>query len=117
MTFPTKAQWLVAIHKGFRSDGAMCSSNRIYFTRIGNGDLTYPPLPVDLHNYRYFIGGDHADRIAADHEFLEFMYDVIEERSWRIVRGLAQRRALKYFHLVRSPSLPGCSYRYKEQLL
>lgn len=110
--FPTEAEWQAAIDAGFKSNGATMSPDSIYLVSIANGDNRYPPLPADLHDYRYFMGGTEEDRKFADHEFFEFMLDVIEERLWRVVHPLARRRALKYYEAVR---LLGYKFfKYKE---
>ena len=115
MSFPTRAQWFVAIHKGFRRGGTNCRPSTIYLIRIANRDNSYPPLPADLLDYRYFIGGVEADRKNADREFFEFMLEVIGERGWRIVRPFARRRALKYYEAVRSRGHR--FFRYRGNLL
>ncbi len=102
LSYPTKREWSEATLKGFRSNGATMSPDTIYLVSIANGDNTYPPLPADLHDYRYWSGGTEADRLAADREFMEFMFDIIEERHWRWMRPLARRRALTYYDAVRA---------------
>lgn len=110
--FPTRDEWDAAIKAGFRSNGATMSPDTIYFVSIANGDNRYPPLPADLHDYRYFMGGDEEDRKFADHEFFELMLDVIEERLWRVFHPLARRRALKYYEAVRFVGYK--FFKYKE---
>lgn len=111
--FPTPEEWKAATKAGFRSNGATMSPDTIYLVSIANGNNTYPPLPADLHDYRYWVGGDEDDRKFADHEFFEFMLDVIEEEHWFWLRPLAARRALKYYEAAR---LLGYRYfNYKEK--
>ena len=99
--FPTWEEWKVATKAGFQSNGATIAPDSIYLVRIANGDNRYPPLPADLHDYRYWVGGDEEDRRLADHEFFEFMLDIIEERMWWVLHPFARRRALKYYEAVR----------------
>lgn len=112
--FPTREEWQAAVKAGFNSNGATMSPDTIYFISIANGDNTYPPLPADLHDYRYFMGGTEEDRKFADHEFFEYMLDVIEERLWPVIHPLAHRRALKYYEAVRFAGYKFFNYK-KEQ--
>lgn len=109
--FPTRAEWQQAIDAGFISNGATSSPDTIYLIKIANGNNTYPPLPADLHDYRYFIGGEEEDRHFADREFFDYLLDIIEERGWRMVRPLARRRAMTYYEAVRLAGWKFFNYR------
>jgi len=112
-SFPTQDEWNAATQAGFKSNGATMAPDSIYLTNIANGDNRYPPKPADLHDYRYWMGGDEEDRQFADHEFFDYMLNIIEQKSWRMIRPLARRRALKYYEAVR---LLGYKFfRYKEK--
>lgn len=111
--FPTPEEWDAATKAGFRSNGATMSPDTIYLASIANGDNRYPPMPADLHDYRYWMGGDEEDRKFADHEFFEFMLDIIEERLWGVIHPLARRRALKYYEAVRLVGYKFFNYKEK----
>ena len=110
MKFPTEGEWNAAISAGFRSNGATMSPDTIYFVRIANASNKYPPLPADLHDYRYWSGGDQADKFDADREFFAGLLDVINEKVWWPFRMLARRRALTYYEAVHL--LGGRFFRY-----
>lgn len=112
--FPTPEEWRAATKAGFKSNGATMAPDTIYLISIANGNNTYPPLPADLHDYRYWQGGDEEDRKFADHEFFEFMLDIIEERAFRLIRPLAERRALTYYETVRIVGYKFFNYKEKK---
>jgi hypothetical protein len=53
------------------------------------------------HDYAYHIGETEMDRLAADRQFLNNMFTIIEQQSNFIMRPLRRRRALKYYEAVR----------------
>jgi hypothetical protein len=128
LEFPTKALWTAAVDLGFRSNGATFAPDTIWGICIANGDERWPPRPADLHDYRYWQGGDRLRRLAADIEFLHGLHACINEavgaamaRVPRVIhpfarpvltiwRVLARRRAATYFTVVRE--VGGIAWNY-----
>ena len=56
-------------------------------------------LPAAIHDRRYTIGGNRADRNAADLEFLTNTLKVIGTRYawWNPMRYIMSRRAVRYY--------------------
>ena len=103
MRHPTRAEWEAACAAGFESNGSTFSADTIYGVKIANGDNRWPPLPADLHDFRYFCGGTELDRRNADQEFLDGLYarvDCLEEKS-PIKWEAARRRCRAYHETVR----------------
>lgn len=96
--FPHAIDWLQAAVRGFRSNGATLSPDYILGVRIANGNNNYPPLPADLHDYRYHHGGTEAERQAADDEFLQGLYACMEHLPF-LKRQVARRRC-RVYHLA-----------------
>lgn len=69
--FPTREEWESALAAGFVSDGCTLSPDTLLFSgfRLANEEpRAYPPLPCDLHDLRYWQGGNDIDRYWADVE-------------------------------------------------
>ena len=100
MQKPTRADWFNAVLCGFHSNGSSQSPDTILGCKIANGNDDYPPLPADLHDYRYWSGGSEADREAADDEFLAGMYACVDHLPL-LKRQVARRRCRLYHRAVR----------------
>ena len=100
MAIPTREEWAALLASGFRSNGATGVPDTIWGLRIANGDDRYPPLPGDLHDLRYHVGGDELDRLAADLEFRDGMLALVAAGSWWL-RALRRKRAEAYYLGVR----------------
>jgi hypothetical protein len=96
---PTREEWDYAIADGFTSNGATFSPDELFEISIANGDETYPPLPADLHDYRYWCGGDLDDKCKADDEFLQGLYDCVSHLP-ELKREAARRRCRLYYEAV-----------------
>ena len=95
MDHPTKAEWFIAVVNGFTSNGSSMSPDKILTIPIANGNTDYPPLPADLHDYRYHIGGTEEQRVAADDEFLSGLYACVDHLPF-LKRQVARRRCRLY---------------------
>jgi hypothetical protein len=99
LAFPSREEWYNAACAGFQSNGATLSPDTILGISIANGNLSYPPLPADLHDYRYFTGGTEEDRCLADDEFLQGLYTRVNHLSF-VKRMVARRRCRAYHRAV-----------------
>lgn len=107
---PTQAEWEAACAEGFASNGATMSPDSIFGVRIANGDNRFPPLPADLHDYRYFCGGTEEDRRQADAEFLRGLYACVD-RFEDLRRKAARRRCRVYHTAVQEAGRDYWNYR------
>jgi hypothetical protein len=99
LTRPSSEEWAAAVAAGFTSNGATSSPDTILGILIANGNTCYPPLPADLHDYRYWVGGDEAARRAADDEFLVELYACVDHLPF-LKRQVARRRCRVYHRAV-----------------
>jgi hypothetical protein len=95
MEYPTPTEWFLAVVDGFTSNGSSMSPDKILNIPIANGNTDYPPLPADLHDYRYWLGGTDEERIAADDEFLLGLYACVDHLPF-LKRRVARRRCRLY---------------------
>ena len=101
MKFPTKIDWWNAAVDGFLSNGSTSSPDTVLGISIANGNNTYPPLPADLHDYRYYCGGTEEEREEADDEFLTGLYAHVACLP-DMQREVARRRCRVYHKVVRT---------------
>lgn len=99
MRKPTQQEWDRAVADGFRSNGSSRSPDTVFGVRIAHADESYPPLPADLHDFRYFCGGSLLDRNEADAEFLVELYTAVDHLP-SLRREAARRRCRLYFEAV-----------------
>lgn len=112
MRMPSRAEWEAAVAAGFFSNGATMSPDRIFGVQIANGDNQYPPLPADLHDFRYHCGGTEEDRREADAEFLRGLYACVN-RFEGLRRKAARRRCRVYYAAVQEAGTRFWAYRDK----
>lgn len=104
--FPTREEWDAAIAAGFRSNGCSNSPDLLVLSglRIANEDHdAYPPAPCDLHDYRYWFGGDEIERAQADCELyigIFMLVDAARERNPVMGQVWAEQARL-YWNAVR----------------
>ena len=99
---PGHSQWSKALLRGFRPNGATFSPDTIYGVRIGRKTDRFSLLPANVHDYRYFVGGDKDDRYAADREFLRTLRKTIATAKMpEPFHTLAYIRCLWYYTAVR----------------
>ena len=110
MILPTPIDWLAAAVEGFRSNGSTLSPDYIIGVQIANGNNLYPPLPADLHDYRYHCGGTEEERLAADDEFLQGLYHCVDHLPF-LKRQVARRRCRVYHRTVSSIGYRFWNYR------
>ena len=103
---PTEQQWHDALAVGFAPNGVgsmiFLAPPTIWGVRITTG-IQYPPGPADLHDFRYWVGGNDRDRYQGDVEFWTGMLDLIRAKPWwyTAFKPFAEHRAGTYFQLVR----------------
>ena len=99
---PTRAEWDEFQARG-GADGSSFSPDWICGVQIG-GTNEYPPLAADLHDFRYWRGGDDDDRLRADVEFWVRLRAAVDEGvTWwprQVWRAIAAHRCLVYFRAV-----------------
>lgn len=77
---PSADEWSGAIAQGFRTDGASVPLCAWWLARpcgvdCGDaGDLSYPPKPYPLHDYRFFAGGSAAEFFASADELRDYLF-------------------------------------------
>lgn len=106
LVFPTRREWALATFLGFRSNGCSSAPDALVLggAPLANGDNRYPPLPCDLHDYRYWRGGDEVERALADAELYVGIFAVAlrARRTWgSVLYELWVAQALEYFKAVR----------------
>lgn len=74
--------WCFATFLGFTSDGCTMCPDSVWGWNIAHGDNAWPPLPCDLHDLRYWIGGNELDRMAADYELRDAILSISDRRYW-----------------------------------
>ena len=94
----TRELWGQCVEAGCESNGATLSPDQIHGVEIANGDMRWPPLPADLHDCRYFMGGAEGDRIEADDEFLGGLYGCVDAAELEGFREEAARRRCRVYH-------------------
>lgn len=98
----TPELWSLGLLLGFRSNGCSSSPDALVLggAPIANGDESYPPLPCDLHDFRYFCGGTRVDRGLADAELYAGVLEVAL-RADEPMRSVWEEQALLYLKTVR----------------
>ena len=95
------SEWAFATFLGFRSNGCSFSPDTMYLRRIGAGTNHWPPAPCDLHDYRYWRGGNEEDRLIADIELYAGLCAVAVSLPWPF-SIFARKRAHAYYIAVRT---------------
>ncbi len=107
----TEELWLKCLEQGFCPNGSSFSFDDILGVPIANADASWPPLPADVHDFRYWMGGDERHRHEADLEFLAGLRAVCEGLEGTAHRAVADRRCRLYFMAV--DKYGGDHWRYK----
>lgn len=89
---------------GFKSDGCSDSPDELLWSSvmIANGNETWPLLPCDQHDLRYFIGGDLLAKAEADCELFIGIYRIALAVPNAFLSKSGRAQAKVYFDAVRS---------------
>jgi hypothetical protein len=95
----TEARWRQACEDGFKSNGSTYSTDTIFGVKIAHGDERWPPLPADLHDFRFFCGGTKADFHEANREHLFKLLREVQELPWFLRKVAVARCWARYIAL------------------
>lgn len=107
----SRALWDECLEQGFCPNGSSFSFDDILGVPIANADASWPPLPADVHDFRYWMGGTEEDRHAADREFLLGLKAACDGLEGAMHRVVADRRCRLYYKAV--DRFGGDHWRYK----